>query len=217
MHFAFGQAAWGLTGFRLTHQQALAAQASRWPRAAPRVVICPGRAGGHDVGSADLLRAWVLATLGGLATDDEHHARLRDTLLVFLQSGSSYKTAAEQMVLHKNTVHYRIRKAEETLRPASRPQPLRHRTRAESQPLARLNRAATQRYRRPSGWAAWTGSIRLEVFGDLREYDALGRVVTNPRGIESHLTRPDRHHHNRGPGRHHSETEFRLSVLLNIG
>ena len=63
----------------------------------------------------DLLRAWVLGTLAGLATDDEHHARLRDTLLVFLQSGGSYKTTAEQLMLHKNTVQYRIRKAEESL------------------------------------------------------------------------------------------------------
>jgi DNA-binding PucR family transcriptional regulator len=61
----------------------------------------------------------VLATLGGLATDDEHHARLRDTLLVFLQSGGSYKATAEQLTLHKNTVQYRIRKAEESMgRPA---------------------------------------------------------------------------------------------------
>ncbi len=30
------------------------------------------------------------------------HARLRETLLVFLQSGGSYKATAEQMVLHKN-------------------------------------------------------------------------------------------------------------------
>ena len=60
------------------------------------------------------------ATLGGLAADDEHHARLRDTLLVFLQSGGSYKATAEQMMLHKNTVQYRIRKAEESLgRPAA--------------------------------------------------------------------------------------------------
>jgi len=72
------------------------------------------------LGSPDLLRAWVLSTLGGLATDDEHHARLRDTLLVFLQSGGSYKATAEQMMLHKNTVQYRIRKAEESLgRPAA--------------------------------------------------------------------------------------------------
>jgi len=43
------------------------------------------------LGSADLLRAWVLGTLAGLADDDEHHARLRETLLVFLQTGGSYK------------------------------------------------------------------------------------------------------------------------------
>jgi DNA-binding PucR family transcriptional regulator len=67
------------------------------------------------LGSADLLRAWVLTMLGGLATDDEHHARLRDTLLVFLQTGGSYKTTAERLMLHKNTVQYRIRKAEESL------------------------------------------------------------------------------------------------------
>jgi DNA-binding PucR family transcriptional regulator len=72
------------------------------------------------LGSPDLLRAWVLATLGGLAADDEQQARLRDTLLVFLQSGGSYKTTAERLTLHKNTVQYRIRKAEESLgRPAS--------------------------------------------------------------------------------------------------
>ena len=67
------------------------------------------------LGSADLLRAWVLSTLAGLAADDEHHARLRETLLIFLQSGGSYKTTAEKLMLHKNTVQYRIRKAEESL------------------------------------------------------------------------------------------------------
>jgi hypothetical protein len=67
------------------------------------------------LGSADLLRAWVLSTLGQLATDDEHHARLRDTLLIFLDTGGSYKATAERLVLHKNTVQYRIGKAEESL------------------------------------------------------------------------------------------------------
>ena len=70
--------------------------------------------------SPGLLRPWVLATLAGLAADDEHHARLRETLLVFLQAGGSYKTTAERLMLHKNTVQYRIRKAEESLgRPVS--------------------------------------------------------------------------------------------------
>ena len=67
------------------------------------------------LGSTDLLRGWVRSTLAGLATDDEHHARLRETLLVFLQSGGSYKATAGRLVLHKNTVQYRIRRAEESL------------------------------------------------------------------------------------------------------
>ena len=123
LHFAFGDAAKGIAGFRLTHQQALAAQAVALAAGAhpPRIVtfgeVAPVA---MMLGSADLLRAWVQATLAGLATDDEHHARLRDTLLVFLRSGGSYKATAEQLVLHKNTVQYRIHKAEESLgRPAA--------------------------------------------------------------------------------------------------
>jgi hypothetical protein len=117
IHFAFGDAAKGTTGFRLTHRQAVAAQAVALaagspPRAVAFSEVAPVA---MMLGSADLLRAWVLSTLAGLAADDDHHARLRDTLLVFLQSGGSYKTTAERLMLHKNTVQYRVRKAEESL------------------------------------------------------------------------------------------------------
>jgi len=118
IHFAFGGAARGTTGFRITHQQAIAAQAvalasgSPAPRAITFSQVAPVA---MMLTSRELLRAWVLSTLAGLATDDEHHARLRETLLVFLQSGGSYKTTAEQLMLHKNTVQYRVRKAEESL------------------------------------------------------------------------------------------------------
>ena len=67
-------------------------------------------------GSLDLLRAWVAETLGQLADDDDHNARLRDTLRVFLQESRSYKATAERLTLHKNTVQYRVRKAEDSLR-----------------------------------------------------------------------------------------------------
>jgi hypothetical protein len=123
LRFAFGDAARGIAGFRLTHQQALAAQSVALAAgpAPPRLVTFSEVAPvAMMLGSPDLLRAWVQATLGGLAADDERQARLRETLLVFLRSGGSYKTTAEQLMLHKNTVQYRIRKAEESLgRPAS--------------------------------------------------------------------------------------------------
>src|SRR5580698_3479009 len=94
IHFAFGDAAKGAAGFRLTHEQAIAAQAvalaagSPAPRSVAFSEVGPVA---MMLGSPDLLRAWVLSTLGGLATDDDHHARMRATLLVFLQTGGSYK------------------------------------------------------------------------------------------------------------------------------
>jgi DNA-binding PucR family transcriptional regulator len=118
IHFAFGDAAKGTAGFRLTHQQAEAAQAvalaagSASPRTVAFSEVAPVA---MMLSSSELLRAWVLNILGSLATDDEHHARLRDTLLVFLQGGGSYKMTAERLILHKNTVQYRVRKAEESL------------------------------------------------------------------------------------------------------
>lgn len=118
VHFAFGDPAKGPGGFCLTYLQAIAAESvalaarSRTPRVLTFTEVAPVA---MMLGSADLLRGWVRSTLAGLATDDEPHARLRETLLVFLQSGSSYKTTAERLALHKNTVQYRIRKAEESL------------------------------------------------------------------------------------------------------
>jgi hypothetical protein len=123
LHFAFGDVARGTAGFRLTHQQARAAQAvalAAGPAAARVVAFGEVAPVAMMLGGADLLRAWVATTLGGLATDDEQHARMRETLLLFLQLGGSYKTAAERLMLHKNTVQYRIHRAEESLgRPVS--------------------------------------------------------------------------------------------------
>ena len=118
IQFAFGEPALGVAGFRRTHQQAVSAQA---------VVLAAGPTGPAVTafaevaplalmsGSLELLRAWVAETLGPLAHDDENSARLRETLRVFLQENLSYKATAERLVLHKNTVQYRVRKAEESL------------------------------------------------------------------------------------------------------
>jgi DNA-binding PucR family transcriptional regulator len=118
IHVAFGDAAKGTTGFRLTHQQALAAQAVMLvPRSPARRAVTFAEVApvAMMLTSRELVRAWVFSTLAGLATDDDYHARLRDTLLVFLQSGGSYKATAQRLTLHKNTVQYRIRKAQESL------------------------------------------------------------------------------------------------------
>jgi hypothetical protein len=118
IRFAFGAPARGISGFRRTHRQALSAHAVALA-AGPsgRLVTSFGEVAPVALmaGSIELLRAWVIETLGALAADDDHNARLRATLGVFLQENGSYKATAERLTLHKNTVQYRVRKAEESL------------------------------------------------------------------------------------------------------
>jgi DNA-binding PucR family transcriptional regulator len=64
----------------------------------------------HDLAAA---RTFVQDVLGPLASDDDHAERLRETVRVFLGTGSSYTAAAEVLNLHKNSVQYRIQKAEQ--------------------------------------------------------------------------------------------------------
>ena len=67
------------------------------------------------VSDIDSAHAWVVDTLGPLATHDAQHERLRETLRVFLAAGRSYTAAAATLTMHKNSVQYRVRKAEELL------------------------------------------------------------------------------------------------------
>jgi DNA-binding PucR family transcriptional regulator len=114
---AMGAVAGGLDGFRLTHQQARQAQvvAMATSREQRAWITDSEEAGLIALMCADLdaVRAWVGSVLGRLATDDEASARLRETAHSFLSSGGSYTAAAQELILHKNTVQYRIRKAEE--------------------------------------------------------------------------------------------------------
>ncbi len=108
----------GVEGFRRTHQQALRAQAVALAAgsAAPLVTafadIRPIALMSSDLDGA---RSWVQDVLGNLAIDDGPHARLRETLHVFLSTGGSYTAAAARLSMHKNSVHYRVQKAEEIL------------------------------------------------------------------------------------------------------
>lgn len=113
---AVGEPAVGLDGFRQTHDQAqrtygLALAASPGARVTTftevgaLALICVDR---------DAARRWVTSTLNDLAIDDQPHARLRETLLMYLRTGS-YTVTAERMMLHKNTAQYRVGKAEDAI------------------------------------------------------------------------------------------------------
>lgn len=115
---AIGQPAAGIAGFRETHQQALRAQrvALVAGPGAPSVISYtdPGvRAAAMMCNDLDEARMMVRTSLGRLAIDDEHHQRLRDTLLEFISTGGSYTATAERLTMHKNSVKYRVAKAEE--------------------------------------------------------------------------------------------------------
>jgi hypothetical protein len=118
IRFALGAAGAGVAGFRRSHEQALGAHAVALA-AGPAGQVITGFADVAPLalmsGSIELLRAWVSETLGSLAADDDHNSTLRDTLRVFLQEGGSFKATAERLTLHKNTVQYRVRKAEESI------------------------------------------------------------------------------------------------------
>lgn len=61
------------------------------------------------------VRTWAGRALGDLMRDDEATVRLRETVQVFLDARGSSTDAAARLHVHKNTVHYRVRKAEELL------------------------------------------------------------------------------------------------------
>ncbi|MET7802687.1 PucR family transcriptional regulator, partial [Streptomyces decoyicus] len=56
------------------------------------------------------LADFVFDTLGGLALDDRRRELLRETLRVFLATHRSYAATAEQLMVHRNTVHYRVQR-----------------------------------------------------------------------------------------------------------
>lgn len=113
---AVGEPAAGLEGFRLSHDQAVRTQSLALVASPGARVTTFAEVGALALICADqdAARRWVLATLNDLAIDDESHARLRETLLIYLTTGS-YSVTAERMVLHKNTAQYRVAKAEKAL------------------------------------------------------------------------------------------------------
>jgi DNA-binding PucR family transcriptional regulator len=118
LRLALGDPAAGPEGFRLTHRQALAARGlaefadlerrravTPWSAVGPVALMCSDR---------EQVAVWVQTTLGGLGVADEAMERLRETLLLFLGNRSFTNTAKAQH-LHKNTIQYRVKRAEEAL------------------------------------------------------------------------------------------------------
>jgi len=106
----------GIDGFRIGHEEAVRAR---------RVAELGGRTGvvRYDEVEAvsllsedlDRLSRFVRRTLGPLAGDGATNRRLRETLLAWLAEGGNARRAAERLHAHKNTVLYRLQRAQQLL------------------------------------------------------------------------------------------------------
>ncbi|MGQ4615349.1 helix-turn-helix domain-containing protein [Nocardia sp. R7R-8] len=113
---AIGTMAPGLTGFRRSHRLAQDARTVALAQTDTEHHVVAADDPGISVaallgGSIAEVREWVGDVLGDLASDTDNDARLRDTLQVFLRTGSSYKAASAQLDLHSNSVKYRVGRA----------------------------------------------------------------------------------------------------------
>lgn len=113
---AFGGPAPGLAGMRQAHLEALEARRVAHLSGAGGVT-CHAEVEVAALVSADLerLRGYVGRTLGPLAADDAAAARLRESLGAWFGAGCNARAAAERLGTHKNTVLYRVRRAEALL------------------------------------------------------------------------------------------------------
>lgn len=116
LRIALGGPASGLAGFRASLHEAERARSVSETAASRHMRLVDF----DDVAVPALLtddttalRHWVVRILGDLAVDDPATERLRQTVRVFLGANGSFTEAAAQLHLHKNTVHYRVRKAED--------------------------------------------------------------------------------------------------------
>lgn len=115
VRLALGEPARRLQGFRTTHGEALRAQAVANTAVPPRreTRFAQVRLSALLSENIEDLRSWVDRALGGLVTDEEATGRLRDTLRTYLETGGNSVETAERLHVHRNTVRYRVRRAEE--------------------------------------------------------------------------------------------------------
>ena len=111
---AIGRPESGIDGFRRTAEQAkrvkdiLLISATRLPKAVTYDELGAVALIATDV---EALRRFVRRTLGSLAKHGEREETLRETLRTFLGHNRSYAATAQTMVLHRNSVQYRVQRA----------------------------------------------------------------------------------------------------------
>jgi DNA-binding PucR family transcriptional regulator len=107
----------GVSGFRLTHLEAIAAlvlaerQDGAVVRYADVEIVCLAA----GILCNDTRAAFVRRELGGLVGSDDATRRLRETLRVYLKEDGDASATGELLRMHANTVRYRVRQAQQRL------------------------------------------------------------------------------------------------------
>jgi DNA-binding PucR family transcriptional regulator len=105
----------GLAGFRQSHREAVEAQRVAVARGSDDIVTAyadvelVSLVSGNEPG----VRALVARELGAHAGDEKGLDRVRETLAAYLDHGGSVEATASTLVVHKNTIRYRLAQAEE--------------------------------------------------------------------------------------------------------
>ncbi len=203
VHLAAGEPERGVAGFRATARQAgqVKAITSLGAAGLPRVVTY------RDVapvalmaGDLPALRAFVARTLGALAGDDERCATLRETLRVFLDRHRSQAAAAEVLVLHRNSVQYRVQQALDLCQPGPGPPGRRPRAAVGARRGSVVRPGRPARLSRRRGCAQST-TVRSSFVGlpygvgHIHRHSLLGRQAdhrrsTRPAGMPRRAERP---------------------------
>jgi DNA-binding PucR family transcriptional regulator len=115
---AIGEPARGVSGSRQTHRDATdAARVARLGGRRPGTTVAYRSVELAALLSADIDRArrFVYEHLGPLAREDDETARLRATLLTYLEEAGSRVATARRLGIHPNTVANRIRACRDLL------------------------------------------------------------------------------------------------------
>ncbi|MEU7592574.1 helix-turn-helix domain-containing protein [Streptomyces sp. NPDC039022] len=118
LRIALGRPGTALAGFRRSHQQALAAEQAGRAGQSPGPLYDYARLELPILLNArpDAAGQFVTRVLGPLAADDPAMAELRTTLRVYLDEDRAVSAVAERLHIAKNTVLYRVKKAEQLRR-----------------------------------------------------------------------------------------------------
>lgn len=117
VHAVFGAPGRGVGGFRTSHEDAQAAFTLRSQKPGDQAVTPYGDLDLLSLLLADPDRALRFARreLGELSAYEPNVVELRRTLAVYLEEGGSPQGAAQRLKISRNTVSYRVRRAEEIL------------------------------------------------------------------------------------------------------